>query len=55
MNSLRRDLMERRLWPVVALLILAIAAVPFVLRQTAGAVVTPPPPPHARPPRRPRP
>ena len=31
MNSLRRDLFERRLWPIAVVLILAIVAVPFVI------------------------
>jgi hypothetical protein len=47
MNSLRRDLLERKLWPVVAILVLAIVAVPFVLRKNASADVTVAPAPHA--------
>jgi hypothetical protein len=47
MKSLRRDLLERRLWLVVALFVVAIVAVPFVMHKTASADVTslPPAPP----------
>jgi hypothetical protein len=44
MSSLRRDLFERRLWPVIVVLLLAVIAVPLVLRKTASATVTPVPP-----------
>ena len=37
MNSLRRDLFERRLWPVILVLVIAVAAVPFLLRGRAHA------------------
>jgi hypothetical protein len=47
MNSLRRDLLERKLWPVVVILLLAIVAVPFVLRKHASADVTLAPAPPA--------
>jgi hypothetical protein len=44
MRSLRRDLFERRLWPLAVALVAVIAAVPFLLHgQTAGAPVAPPP------------
>jgi hypothetical protein len=44
MSSLRRDLFERRLWPVIAVLLVAVIAVPLMLRKTASATVTPVPP-----------
>jgi hypothetical protein len=44
MSSLRRDLFERRLWPVIVVLLVAIIAVPLMLRKTASATVTPVPP-----------
>ena len=40
MNSLRRDLFERRLWPIVAVLLLAIIAVPFLLDRHHATVST---------------
>jgi hypothetical protein len=47
MSSLRRDLFERRLWLVAALLLAAIIAVPMLLLKSALADGTPtPPPPH---------
>lgn len=47
MSSLRRDLFERRLWPVVALLLAAIVAVPLLLPKGAPATGNPTPlPPH---------
>jgi hypothetical protein len=45
MSSLRRDLLERRLWPVVVLLLVAVIAVPLMLRKNARADVPPVPPP----------
>ncbi|MFZ1997633.1 MAG: hypothetical protein WAU75_26175 [Solirubrobacteraceae bacterium] len=49
MSALRRDLLERRLWPVVALLILALVAVPVLLLKgaPAGGTTLPPAPPAA--------
>ncbi|HET9126377.1 MAG TPA: hypothetical protein VFN65_15970 [Solirubrobacteraceae bacterium] len=48
MRSLRRDLFERRLWPLAVALVAVIAAVPFLLHgRIAGAPVPPPPPPSA--------
>ncbi len=49
MSSLRRDLFERRLWPVVTLLLLAVVAIPMFLLKRASADGTPttPPPPAA--------
>ena len=49
MSSLRRDLFERRLWPVIALLLVAVVAVPLMLRKNARADVAavPPAPPLA--------
>lgn len=47
MNPIRRDLLERKLWLVVAVLVLAIAAVPFVLRKSGGAGVSIAPAPAA--------
>jgi hypothetical protein len=46
MSSLHRDLIERRLWPIVALLVVAVVAVPFVLRTgaSAGSTAVPVPP-----------
>ena len=44
MSSLRRDLFERKLWPVIVLLLVAVVAVPLMLRKTASATVTPVPP-----------
>lgn len=44
MSSLRRDLIERRLWPVIVVLLIAVIAVPLMLRKTASATVTPVPP-----------
>ena len=44
MSSLRRDLFERKLWPVVVLLLVAVVAVPLMLRKNATASVTPVPP-----------
>jgi hypothetical protein len=47
MSSLRRDLFERRLWPVIGLLVVALVAVPlFMLKgsSTTGAPTVPPPP-----------
>ncbi len=51
MSSLRRDLVERKLWMVVAVLIVAVAAVPMVLLKGASASTTPtvPAPPAATP------
>jgi hypothetical protein len=44
MRSLRRDLFERRLWPLVIVILAAIAAVPFLLHGGhAGAAIAPPP------------
>ena len=49
MSALRRDLFGRRLWPVVVILLVAIVAVPLVLRKDAHADVAavPPAPPLA--------
>jgi hypothetical protein len=49
MSSLRRDLVERKLWMVVALLVVAVAAVPVFLLKGASANTTPtvPAPPAA--------
>jgi hypothetical protein len=44
MSSLRRDLFERKLWPVIVLLLVAVVAVPLTLRKNASASVTPVPP-----------
>jgi hypothetical protein len=44
MRSLRRDLLERRLWPIVVLIIAAIVAVPFVLHGPRGQAAIAPPP-----------
>lgn len=47
MSSLRRDLFERRLWPVIGLLVAAVVAVPlFMLKgsSSSGAPTAPPPP-----------
>jgi hypothetical protein len=41
MNALRRDLVERKLWMVVAILVVAIAAVPVFLLKGASASTTP--------------
>src|SRR6202012_5313665 len=41
MNALRRDLVERKLWMVVAILVVAIAAVPVFLLKGATASTTP--------------
>jgi hypothetical protein len=41
MSSLRRDLVERKLWMIVALLVVAVAAVPVFLLKTASASTTP--------------
>ena len=51
MSSLRRDLVERKLWMVVALLLVAVAAVPVLLLKSAAASTTPtvPAPPAATP------
>lgn len=50
MRALHRDLIERRLWPIVALLVVAVAAVPFVLRTGSSAGSTPIPlPPRVGP------
>jgi hypothetical protein len=44
MSSLRRDLIERRLWPFAIILVAAIVAVPFLLHGHGGArAVTSPP------------
>jgi hypothetical protein len=43
MRSLRRDLLERKLWPVIALLLAAVIAVPLVLLKGAPANGTPTP------------
>jgi hypothetical protein len=49
MSALRRDLLERKLWPVVALLVLALVAVPVLLLKgaSAGGTALPPAPPAA--------
>lgn len=49
MSSLRRDLLERKLWPLVALLLAGVVAVPLLLLKGASAAGTPtaPPPPPA--------
>jgi hypothetical protein len=49
MSSLRRDLVERKLWMVVAILVVAVAAVPVFLLKRASASATPtvPAPPAA--------
>jgi hypothetical protein len=44
MSSLRRDLFERKLWPLIVLLLVAVIAVPLMLRKNASATVTPVPP-----------
>ena len=51
MSSLRRDLVERKLWMIVALLVVAVAAVPVFLLKGASADTTPtvPVPPSASP------
>lgn len=44
MRSLRRDLFERRLWPLAIAIVVAIVAVPFVLHShRASAQIAPPP------------
>jgi hypothetical protein len=44
MRSLKRDLFERRLWPLAIVIVAAIVAVPFVLHShPAGGDVAPPP------------
>lgn len=44
MRTLRRDLFERRLWPLAIVILAAIAAVPFLLPGGhAGAAIAPPP------------
>ena len=60
MSSLRRDLVERKLWMVVAILVVAVVAVPVFLLKGASASTTPtvpaPPAGHAdERTRRPRP
>ena len=49
MSSLRRDLLERKLWMIVALLVLAVLAVPLLLLKgsSAGGAALPPAPPAA--------
>jgi hypothetical protein len=49
MSSLRRDLVERKLWMVVAILVVAVVAVPMFLLKGASASTTPtvPAPPGA--------
>lgn len=49
MSALRRDLVERKLWMVVAILVVAVAAVPVLLLKGASASTTPtvPAPPAA--------
>ena len=50
MSSLRRDLIERKMWMLVAVLVVAVAAVPLLLSQGGsanGATPTPAPPPPA--------
>ena len=49
MSSLRRDLVERKLWMVVAILVVAVVAVPVFLLKGASASTTPtvPAPPAA--------
>lgn len=51
MSSLRRDLVERKLWMVVAALLVAVVAVPVFLLKGASASTTPtvPAPPAATP------
>jgi hypothetical protein len=51
MKALRRDLVERKLWMLVALLVVAVAAVPVFLLKSASARTTPtvPAPPSATP------
>ena len=51
MSALRRDLVERKLWVIVALLVVAVAAVPVFLLKSASADTTPtvPVPPSATP------
>ena len=44
MSALRRDLFERKLWPVIVLLLVAVVAVPLTLRKNATANVIPVPP-----------
>ncbi len=48
MNSLRRDLFERRLWPIAVILVAAIVAVPFLIgghgRTTSATIVDAPAP-----------
>ena len=46
MSSLRRDLFQRRLWPIVVLLVAAIVGAPFVIhsRAKASAEIVPPAP-----------
>jgi hypothetical protein len=52
MNSLRRELFERHRWPIVAVLIVVLIAVPVLLRghATASADSNVPAPPKAAPP-----
>lgn len=44
MRSLRRDLFERRLWPLAIVIVAAIAAVPFLLHDHPKSVAIAPPP-----------
>ena len=47
MSSLRRDLLERKLWIIVAALIAAVVAVPVLLLKSASATTAPLPAPPA--------
>ena len=52
MSALRRDLIERKLWMLIAPLVLAVVAVPLLLLSggsAGGASATPAPPPAATP------
>ena len=44
MSALHRDLFERKLWPVIVLLLVVVVAVPLTLRKNATANVVPVPP-----------
>jgi len=45
LRNIYEDLLERRLWPVALVLLLALLAVPVVLAKSAGPAPAPTPPP----------